>query len=349
MISAVRFLRPVVLVALSFSLCGPGEAASDKGTVYYLAPTLFDEFQTESMRYIEETFGSIGYTVRTLDAQNRADLQLNQLDNLILFKPAAVIIAAVDYDSVLPGIEAARAAGIRVLVYDRQITGTRVDFTSVGGTVEMGRISAAAVERLLSKKHGAIKGLVLQIVGDPGDSYTLDIQKGFDERMAKHPEVRVITNAALAWEPTNAGDIAEDQLLVHPDIDLIFVHAAHLAVPIIGILEAQGHAPGDVMMVSTAGLPIGLELIRKGWIQVDVEQPLFAQVRGMAMFLDKIVAGDSLATGTYEVSGLKARLVAEKWGPTLVIPGRPVSLENVDEPQFWGNQKPPADTLLLIK
>jgi ribose transport system substrate-binding protein len=352
MINCLRPLRLLVLTALCMTLCGATcatAAATDKGRVYYLAPTLFDEFQTESMQYIETTFKSIGYQVTTLDAQNRADLQLNQLDNVILFKPAAVVIAAVDYDSVLPGIEAARAAGIRVLVYDRQITGTRVDFTSVVGTVEIGRVSAAEVLRLLDERHGGAEGLVLQITGDPGDSYTLDIQKGFDEQIAKHPGLKVITKAAMQWEPTNAGDIVENQLLVHDDIDLIFVHAAHLAVPIVGILEARGHKPGEVMMASTGGLPIGLELIRQGWIQVDVEQPLYAQVRGMAMFMDKIVAGDSLAVGVYEVTGLQARLVAEKWGPTLVIPGRAVSLENVDETRFWGNQQPPTDTVKVIK
>jgi ribose transport system substrate-binding protein len=354
MIACLRPLRLLALTALCMTLCGAPRAystdtATGKGTVYYLAPTLFDEFQTESMRYIETTFGSIGYKVTTLDAQNRADLQLNQLDNVIIFKPAAVVIAAVDYDSVLPGIDAARAAGIRVLVYDRQITGTRVDFTSVVGTVEIGRISAAEVLRLLNERRSGAEGLVLQITGDPGDSYTLDIQKGFDEEIATYPGVRVITKAAMQWEPTNAGDIVENQLLVNEDIDLIFVHAAHLAVPIVGILEARGRKPGQVMMASTGGLPVGLELIRQGWIQVDVEQPLYAQIRGMAMFMDKIIAGDSLAIGNYEVTGLQARLVSEKWGPTLVIPGRAVSLENVEETRFWGNQQPPADLVKVLK
>lgn len=352
---SLRLSRRLLAAALVLApLWAPGAATSApegtpvKGTVYYLAPTLFDEFQTESMRYIEETFRSIGYGVETLDAQNRTDLQLNQFDDVILLRPRAIILAAVDYDSVLPGIEAARAAGIPVLVYDRQITGTRVDFTSVGGTVEIGRTAAAGVVRLLGERRGAAVGKVLQIVGDPGDSYTLDIQKGFDGSMAQHPGVRVITKAALQWEPTHAGDIAEDQLLVHPDMDLIFVHAAHLAVPVVAVLEARGRKPGEVLMVSTAGLPVGLELIRKGWIQVDVEQPLYAQVRGMAMFMGRIAAGDSIAAGTYEVAGLQARLTAEKWGPTLTIPGTAVTRDNVDEPRFWGNLKPPADSVRVV-
>jgi ribose transport system substrate-binding protein len=320
-----------------------------KGTIYYLAPTLFDEFQTESMRYIEETFRAIGYRVQTLDAQNRADLQLNQFDDVVLLKPRAIILAAVDYDSVIPGIVRARSAGIPVLVYDRKITGTTVDLTSVAGAEEIGRLAASQVLRLLRDRHGAERGLVLQIAGDPGDGYALDIQKGFDGQLRQHPGVQLVTKAAMQWEPTNAGDIAEDQLLVRPGIDLIFLHAAHLAVPVVAVLEARGRRPGDVLLVSTAGLPVGLELIRRGWIQVDVEQPLYAQVRGLAMFIDRILAGRPPAPGSYDIAGRQGRLTLEKWGPTLVIPGTPVSREVVDQPRFWGNLKPPADTLRVVE
>ena len=108
------------------------------------------------------------------------------------------------------------------------------------------------------------------------------------------PRCRGSGTSERPGEASNAGDIAEDQLLVNPDIDLVFVHAAHLAVPVVSALEAAGKKPGDVMLVSSNGAPVGLDLIRKGWEQVEVEQPLYAQVYGLAMFADKIVAGESL-------------------------------------------------------
>ncbi|TJW19564.1 MAG: sugar ABC transporter substrate-binding protein, partial [Mesorhizobium sp.] len=70
-------------------------------------------------------------------------------------------------------IEAARAAGIPVVEFDRQITSTPSDFTSVAGTVEIGQIAADQAEKLLKAKHGAVKGKILQVLGDPGDPYTL--------------------------------------------------------------------------------------------------------------------------------------------------------------------------------
>ena len=218
--------------------------AQDKGTIYYMIPTLLDEFQTETQKAIEGLFGEMGYKVVSLDAQNQPDRQLNQLEDVIQLKPDAIIMNAVDFDSIVPGIEKARAAGIKILNYDRQIRTTPFELTSVAGTVEIGNIAAGEAVRLLTERHGAAKGTVLQVLGDPGDNYTLDIQKGFEERMqAEAPEVEIITKAAAQWEASNAGDIVQDQMLVNPNIDLIFSHAAHLTVPIVSILEAPARSP----------------------------------------------------------------------------------------------------------
>ena len=332
------------------ALAGTGSAfAQDKGKVYYLVPTLLDEFQTESVSVITSTMKQVGYETVSLDAQNRTDLQLNQIDDVIKLKPKAIVLAAVDFDSVVPGVERARAAGIPVLVFDRQIKSTPFDLTSVAGTVEIGEIAADQIQGLLKTRYGSVKGKVLQILGDPGDSYTLDIQKGFEDKMKAFPDVKIITQAALQWEATNAGNIASDQLLTNPDIDLIFVHAAHLAVPVAAILEAKGKKPGDVMLVSSNGAPVGLDLIRKGWLNVEVEQPLYAQAAAIAMFMDKIVKKEEIKPGDYDVLGLKSTVTKETWGPNIKIPGAAITKENVDNPAFWGNQKPPTDTIKPVE
>ena len=309
---------------IALALAGAAPAvAQQQGTIYYMIPTLLDEFQTESQKAIEAVFGEMGYEVVSLDAQNRADLQLNQLEDVIELKPDAIIMNAVDFDAIVPGVEEAKAAGIPVLNYDRQIRSTEFALTSVAGTVEIGRVAAGEAVRLLSERHGSPTGKVLQILGDPGDNYTLDIQQGFEEVMgAEAPDALIVTKAAMQWEAENAGAILEDQLLVNPDIDLIFAHAAHLTVPLVAILEAQGKAPGEIMMMASNGAPVGLDNIRSGWQQVEVEQPLYAQIYGLAMFTPMILAGKTPAPGTYDVTGLESRADDRGVGPEPQDPGR---------------------------
>lgn len=337
-------------LATAVSLAGIGAAiAQSKGTMYYLVPTLLDEFQTGSIDAIEKFMGDVGYDVVSLDAQNRSDLQLNQVDDVLNLDPSAVILAAVDFDAIKPGIEKLRAAGIPVMIFDRQITSTPSDLTSVAGTVEIGHTAAAEAVRLLTERNGAPEGKILQILGDPGDPYTLDIQKGFEERMAEYPDIEIINHAAMQWEATNAGNIAQDQLLVNPDIDLIFNHAAHLSVAVAAVLEAQGKKPGEILMMSSNGAPVGLDLIRDGWLQVEVEQPMYAQAAALAAFADKVVAGETLEPGVYDITGLESTLTIEEWGPNIQIPGAAITLENVDDPKFWGNLQPPTEPVTPIE
>ena len=230
------------------------------------------------------------------------------------------------------------------MIFDRQITSTPSDLTSVAGTVEMGHIAGDEAIRLLTEKNGSPKGKVLQILGDPGDPYTLDIQKGFDEKMAAHPEITVITQAAMLWEATNAGNIAQDQLLTNPDIDLIFNHAAHLSVAVAAILEAQGKKPGEIMMMSSNGAPVGLDLIRKGWLNVEVEQPMYAQAAALAMFADKVVNKQEITAGSYDVIGLPSEVTIESWGPNIRDPRRGHHQGECRRPEVLGEPQAPDDS-----
>jgi ribose transport system substrate-binding protein len=335
-------------VTLALAMMSPAFAQS-KGKIYYLAPTLLDEFQTGSVTAIETFLKQVGYEVTTLNADNKTDVQQSQMNDVINLKPAAIVLAAVDFNALKPSIEKARAAGIPVMEYDRQITSTPSDFTSVAGTVEIGTVAAGEIQRLLTEKNGSVKGKVLQVLGDPSDPYSLDIQKGFEDKMKAFPEVKIISLPAMQWEASNAGTIVSDQLLANPDIDLIFVHAAHLAVAAVASLEAKGKQPGDVLLVSSNGAPVGLDLIRKGWEQVEVEQPLFAQAAALAMFADLVVNKQEIKPANYKVLGLDAVLTNEAWGPNIKIPGAAITKDNVDDPRFWGNLKTPAEPIVPVE
>ena len=337
------------VVALGLAMLAPAFAQS-KGTVYYLVPTLLDEFQTGSVSALEMFLKQVGYEMKTLNADNKTDAQQSQMNDVIALKPAAIILAAVDFNALKPSIEAARAAGIPVVEFDRQITSTLSDFTSVAGTVEIGYVAAEQAEKLLTAKNGSVKGKVLQVLGDPGDPYTLDIQKGFEEKMKAFPDVTIISRARHAVGlPTMPAPSSPTRLLANPDIDLIFSHAAHLSVAGVASLEAAGKKPGDVMMMSSNGAPVGLDLIRKGWLNVEVEQPLYAQAAAVAMFMDKIVGKQEIKPGEYDVLGLKSTVTTEAWGPNIKIPGAAITKDNVDNPAFWGNLKPPTDTVKPVE
>ena len=344
----IRRLLTASIAIAAMGIVSPAFAEM-KGKIYYMVPTLLDEFQTESVSSLTKFLGDVGYEVVTLNADNKTDLQQSQMNDTILLKPMAIVLAAVDFNALQPSIEKARAAGIPVIIFDRQITATPSDFTSVAGTVEIGYKAAGEIQRLLKEKNGDVKGKVLQVLGDPGDTYTLDIQKGFEEKMKDFAGVQIISLPAMQWEASNAGTIVSDQIVANPDIDLIFLHSGHLSVAAVASLEAKGKKPGDVMLISSSGMPVALDLIRQGWLNVEVEQPLYAQAAAVAMFADKVVNKQEIKAGTYKVLGLDSVLTIEKWGPNIKIPGAAITKDNVDEARFWGNLKAPADKIMPVE
>jgi ribose transport system substrate-binding protein len=101
--------------------------------------------------------------------------------------------------------------------------------------------------------------------------------------------------------------------------------------------------------MASNGAPVGLDNIRAGWQQVEVEQPLYAQIYGLAMFMPKILRGEALEPGTYDVVGLDGVLTMEEWGPDLKVPGAAITPENVDDTRFWGNLTAPTDPVQVVE
>ena len=337
-----RFGLLALMLFLVLSLvtgCGGAGGGEESKVVYYMAPGLFDEFQAGTNNMMLQFGEEGGYEVRALNAGNTSATQVNQMDDAISQNPRAIILNAVDAATITASVDKAREAGIPVLVYDRFIQDTTTDFHSVVGTVKIGNMAAEEVARLLKEKNGEERGTVLEIMGDPGDNYTVLIDQGFAEGMKKYPNIQVVAKNTPGWEPTTAASIVDDQLTANPDLDLIFVHADFRAPSLTPVLQAHGLDKGDVLMIGTDGAPSGLQAIRDGWMVETIGVPMVQQVYGIWQFLEDVVAKKTLTAGPVDVKGINAELIQENWGPTLYLPGQIVDSTNVDDPELWGNME----------
>ena len=334
----------VAAVLLLLTACGPSSptpAASGggKGIVYYMAPELLDEFQVGTNKDMVQYGTEMGYEVRALNGGNNTTTQINQMDDAITQKPVAIILNAVDASTVTGEVEKIRAAGIPVLVYDRFVQNTEVDFHSVVGTIKIGQMAADEVAKALKEKNGSEKGTVLELLGDPGDSYSVLIDQGFSEAIKQYPDIQVIVKPTPAWDVTTSASIVDDQLTANPEIDALFVHGDFRIPAITPVLEAHGLNKGDMIIIGTDGAPTGLQAIRDGWMKETIGVPMNQQVYAIWQFMGDIIAKKSLQPGTVDVQGVQAELKNEEWGPTLYLPGQIVDQSNVDDAGNWGNMK----------
>ncbi len=86
-----RFMA--VMGALAASAAFTPAMAEGKGTVYYMVPTLLDEFQTGSVSALEMFLKQVGYEMKTLNADNKTEAQQSQMNDTIALKPAAIILS----------------------------------------------------------------------------------------------------------------------------------------------------------------------------------------------------------------------------------------------------------------
>jgi ribose transport system substrate-binding protein len=318
---------------------GQEDTPKGEGVVYYMAPMLSDEFQAGANLMSRNIGSELGYEVKSLNANNDVTKQINQMDDAVGMKPKAIILNAVDVSALVGSADKARAEGIPILVFDRFITETTIDFSSVVGTVKIGQIAGKECARLLKEKYGEEKGVVLEIMGDLGDNYTIMIDKGFKEVMAAYPNVEIITKDTPQWEPSTMASTVDDQITARKDIDILFNHADDRTAAIIPVFESHGYKQGDIIWISTDGTPTGLKSIRDGWVLETVQEPMVAMAHGLWAFMDEVLAKEEIKTGKYTIEGLETELITEKWGPTLYFPGDVISKENVDDPNLWGNVK----------
>ena len=340
-------LTLATLTLATLTLSSSAASAQERENVYLL-PGRCDEIHSASVRALDRFMSDVGQTVRTVDAENRADIQLEQMKDAVETSPAAIILAAIDVDALKPQIDQARKRGARIMILGRPSTDTPTDFTAVVDTAGMGKAAAGETERLLRQRNGAVRGKVLQVLGDPADPATLELQRGFEETMKPYADVEVMSLPASRWDAAIAGRIVADQLGAHPDLDLVFVHSSYLAVAAVASLKAAGKKPGDVLLVSSKGAPAGLDLIRQGWAQAEVEYPLYAQMASIARFTRGVVMNEEIKPGRYDVLGLEATLTADSLGRHLEIPASVITRSNVDDRRWWGNRTLPTETVDAI-
>jgi len=337
----------VISMIIIFPLAGnaANEAQLDlpkgEGTIYYLLPELIGSVQVLFEEQNKQQGEELGYRVKSLNANNKASEQLRQLDDAIAQKPKVIILNAVDSATVSASIDKAREKGVRVLVLDRFITNTKIDLTSALGTVKMGEMGAEECIRLLEEKYGEAKGVILEVMGDTSDNYSVTIHQGFKSITDKYPNIEVVTKDTPGWEIALTVNIVSDQLTKRNDIDVIFVHWDGRVPSIYPVLEEAGYKKGDIKIVGTDGTPEALQMIRDGWLESTVNTPVQIEAYGIWAFMDEVIANEEIVPGKYNILGSECELINEKWGPTLYVPGSITTKDNVDDPELWANLETP--------
>ena len=135
---------------------------------------------------------------------------------------------------------------------------------------------------------------MLRLQGTPGAAPAIDRKKGFEEEIAKHPEMRITKSQTGEFTRAKGKEVMEAFLKSGGSIDAVYAHNDDMALGAIQAIAEAGKKPGvDILVVSIDGIKPAFEAMVDGNLNCTVEcNPLL----GPAAFdaVEKAVAGQKL-------------------------------------------------------
>ncbi len=166
--------------------------------------TLQSPFYVELVNAAQAEAEALGYDMTMLDANGDVAKQNKDIQDLITKGVKVLILNPANPEAVQPAIEAAQAAGVKVVTVDRPVaSGANVH---VGrDNVAMGRLVGEEASRLL-----ADGGKVIEIQGDAGGIVMQNRRDGFEGAIAANPNITLIQGPYAEYIRANAVKAMQD-------------------------------------------------------------------------------------------------------------------------------------------
>ena len=238
-------------------------------TIGVLEPNMaIPHFVAQAYGFVDEA-EKLGMKVIMYDAGEHKNVakQVSQMEDLIANKVDVICIVPGTTVTAMAQIDQAIAAGIPVVNVNIMSENQKVLGRIRSDDYEQGRLQGEFIVKALKGKCN-----VVMMNGVSGNSAFINRAKGFQEYVAKYPDIKILSEQ---WTP-NATDrglkLMEDWSQTFPKIDAVFSGADRLAIGAAQALRAQGKKPGDVVITTVDYNDDTERFVREGWISAAMAQ-----------------------------------------------------------------------------
>jgi len=220
----------------------------------------FDSFVIERWQRDREIFVStakeLGADVNVQSANGDIEEQKKQIEYFIDSKMDVIVIVCIDSDGLSDAVADAKAAGIKVIAYDRLIRNADVDLYVSFDNAMVGTLMANAI-----RDAGVTNGKVVMLGGDWADYNVPQLEQAFTKGMSDCNNEIVGAIHAQGWKPEIASDYIYDHFELIEKADAIMCGNDLIASGVIDVCEKRGlKVPEDVSVVGFDDIPLAEEL-----------------------------------------------------------------------------------------
>ncbi|OGW15586.1 MAG: hypothetical protein A3G93_14350 [Nitrospinae bacterium RIFCSPLOWO2_12_FULL_45_22] len=182
--------------------------------------------------------------------------QVAQIEDFIIQKVNAIVVCPTDTRGIVAAIEQANTKGIPVFTADIAAAGGSVVSHIASDNIAGGREAAKyMVQRLGSKGK-------IAIIDQPAVQSVIDRVKGFEDYLAKFPEIETVAKLNGEGVRDKAMKVMEDILQSHPEVNAVFGINDDSALGALSAIEAAGGK--DIFIVGYDATPEGRQAILRG-------------------------------------------------------------------------------------
>ena len=253
-------------------------------------------------------------------ADNDAQQQNAQIKSFITQGVDAILIVAVDNVAILSAIDAAEAAGIPVVTFDRKVDSEYASYHSGLDSYSDGK---ACGEYVKSQNDGN-PHVILHLLGALNDDNAIQRRDGYEEALKGENNLEII-QAPTDWNADKALNAVTNALTANPDLWAIQVPSDFMQDSIKTAIEEAGKLKkageeGHIIVCTIDGAEPGYRATIEGWTDGVVALPLAQLGRGALENALLIVKGGTPAVQDQRFPGTlytyeNAKANADKiWG-----------------------------------
>ncbi|OQY33749.1 MAG: hypothetical protein B6241_06760 [Spirochaetaceae bacterium 4572_59] len=263
-----HFIVMIISLLMVIGLYANGTKEGDDASGEKQLVVGFSQMDTQNSWRIAET-NSIkeeaekrGIKLIYTDAQDSTSKQISDVEDIVAQKPDYLLLAPREYEGLVPALEAAKRANVPVILLDRDAAGEAgTDYVTLiaADFIWEGKKSA----ELLAEYFDGKKANIVQLTGTPGSSVARDRGKGFEDEIAKHSNLTIISTQVGDFNRSTAQKTMEniiqasgnsiDAVYGHSDEDGIGALQALKAAQIEGVTIVGINGQLDAMKAIAAG------------------------------------------------------------------------------------------------
>ena len=263
----------VTLLALSLALLPMTVSAETKAyTIGFAVSTLTNPFFVTMKDAAVAKATELGVELVVLDAQDSAETQASQIEDLITRGVNLVIINPVDSDAVGTSVVACNDAKIPVITVTRASnSGTVVEHLDIDNK-EAGRLDAEQMIKDLGDK-----GKVAILEGIAGSSSAIDREEGFKAAL-EGTGIEVVASLCANYAREEGATVTEDILQSNPELNAIYAHNDEMALGAVRAVAAAGRS-AEIKIYGIDATDDALAAVQSGEMAATVQQQPDVQIQ----------------------------------------------------------------------